>query len=180
MAYVSYQVILEVVCINKIDTIRVRIYCLHTGPYYTAVYYSEHWLAFIYMTTTLGMAQLFPSGGTKIFQVSAGSDPARFVQSSHGVVRLGEFHEGEGLKLSCKGHLDAGRRIIVQVRKLNFCYTSNLEDQCFTKSYEPIIRIALSNGNSIANLPWNLGYSTNSTSSHSRSTTSRVKVSLHI
>ena len=43
MAYVSYQVILEIVRINKIDTIRVRIYCLHTDPYYTAVYYSEHW-----------------------------------------------------------------------------------------------------------------------------------------
>jgi hypothetical protein len=27
---------LEVVCINKIDIVRVRIYCLDTGPYYTA------------------------------------------------------------------------------------------------------------------------------------------------
>jgi hypothetical protein len=36
-AYVSYLVMLEVVHINKINIIRVRIYCLDTGPYYTAV-----------------------------------------------------------------------------------------------------------------------------------------------
>jgi hypothetical protein len=30
------------VYIDKINIIRVRIYYLDTGPYYTAIYYSEH------------------------------------------------------------------------------------------------------------------------------------------